>query len=52
MATEGAFGMAVLEVADEAEARQMMERDPSVRCGLNAFEVFPMRVGAARGLGM
>lgn len=48
MATGGAFGLAVLEVADEAEARQFGEGDPSVKAGLNRFEIYPMRVGAAR----
>lgn len=48
MATGGAFGLAILEVDDEAEARQFGEGDPSVRAGLNRFEVHPMRVSAAR----
>jgi hypothetical protein len=51
MATAGAFGMAVFAVADEAEVREVLENDPSVRGGLNTFEVHPMRVGAARGFG-
>jgi uncharacterized protein len=48
MAPGGAFGLAVLEVADEAEARQFGENDPSVRAGLNRFEFHPMQVAAAR----
>jgi len=48
MATGGAFGLAVLEVDNEAEARQFGEGDPSVRAGLNKFELYPMRVSAAR----
>jgi len=48
MATGGAFGLAVLEVDSEAEARQFGEGDPSVRAGLNRFEIAPMRVSAAR----
>jgi uncharacterized protein len=48
MATGGAFGLAVLEVHDEAEARRFGEGDPSVRAGLNRFEICPMRVSAAR----
>lgn len=48
MATDGAFGLAVLEVDSEAEARQFGEGDPSVRAGLNRFEIHPMRVSAAR----
>jgi uncharacterized protein YciI len=49
MAASGAFGLAVLEVESEAEARQFGEADPSVRAGLNRFEVSPMRVSGARG---
>lgn len=48
MAPDGAFGVAILEVADEAEARQFGENDPSVRAGMNRFEFYPMRVAAAR----
>ncbi len=48
MAPEGAFGVGILEVADEAEARQFGENDPSVRAGMNRFEVYPMRVANAR----
>jgi len=50
LATGGAFGMAVLEVADETEARQFAESDPSVRAGMNRFELSPMQVAAARGI--
>jgi len=45
----GAFGMAVCEVADEAELRSIMENDPTVKAGLNTFELYPMRIGAAQG---
>jgi uncharacterized protein YciI len=48
MATGGAFGLGILEVDSEEEARQFGEGDPSVRAGLNKFEIFPMRVSAAR----
>jgi len=51
MAPSGAFGMAVFAVADEAEVREVLENDPTVRGGLNTFEVYPMRVGAAQGFG-
>jgi uncharacterized protein len=40
----GAFGLAILEVADEAEARIFGENDPTVRAGLCRFEFHPMRV--------
>jgi uncharacterized protein YciI len=48
MAPEGAFGMGIMEVADEAEARQLCENDPSVLTGMNRFAIYPMRVAAAR----
>lgn len=48
LAPVDAFGMAVLEVADEAEARSMLDNDPSVRGGLNRYEIFPILVAAAR----
>jgi len=48
MASSGAFGLGVLEVEDEAEARRFGEADPSVRAGLNTFEIYPMHVSAAR----
>jgi hypothetical protein len=44
----GAFGVGILEVADEAEARRFGENDPSVRGGLNRFEVYLMQVAASR----
>ena len=50
-APQGAFGMGILEVADEAEAQQFGESDPSVRGGLNRFECYPMMVANARGKG-
>jgi uncharacterized protein YciI len=49
MAREGAFGMAVFAVADEAELREIVDNDPSVLAGLNKFEWHPMKVGAAQG---
>lgn len=51
MAAGGAFGMAVLEVADEAEAQQFIEGDPTVKAGLNKFEICPMQVASARAAG-
>jgi len=49
MAAGGAFGLAVLEVDTEEEARQFGERDPSVKGGLNRFEISLIHVAAARG---
>jgi len=48
LASLGPFGMAVLEVADEAEAQQICESDPTIRAGLNSFSISPMKVAAAR----
>jgi len=49
LASGGAFGLAVLEVDSEADARLFGEGDPSVKGGLNRFEIHPMKVSAARG---
>lgn len=49
MDPKGAFGMAVFEAGDEAEVRAIMENDPTVKAGLNTFEIHAMRVGAAQG---
>ena len=51
MAPDGAFGMAILEVTDEDEARHFGENDPSIRAGMNRFELYPMRVAASRAKG-
>jgi len=51
MAPDGAFGLGILEVGDEAEARQFGENDPSVRAGLNRWELYPMRVSGSRAKG-
>ena len=49
MAPTGAFGMAVFEAANEAEVRGILENDPTVKAGLNKFEIHAMRVGVAQG---
>ncbi|HXY50910.1 MAG TPA: YciI family protein [Terriglobales bacterium] len=51
MAPQGAFGLGILEVVDEAEARRFGENDPSVHAGLNRFELYPMQVAACRARG-
>jgi uncharacterized protein YciI len=51
MAPEGAFGLGILEVADEVEARQFGENDPSVRAGLNRWELYHMQVAGSRAKG-
>jgi len=48
IASGGAFGLGILEVDSEQEAREFGEGDPSVRAGMNKFEIHPMRVSAAR----
>ena len=48
LSPEGAFGVGILELADDAEARQFCENDPSVRAGLNHWELSPMLVTASR----
>ena len=48
IATSGVFGLGILEVDNEAEARRFAEADPSVQAGLNKYELHPMRVSAAR----
>ena len=48
IAKDGAFGIGVLEVADESQALTVVKNDPSVRAGLNRFELSPMRVPASR----
>ena len=50
LAPEGAFGMAVVAAADEAAVRKLMDADPSVLSGMNRYEVYPMMVGALRGI--
>lgn len=51
MAPDRAFGVGIFEVADEAEARQFGENDPSVRVGLNSWELYPMHVVGSRAKG-
>jgi uncharacterized protein YciI len=50
LAKDDSFGMGVLEVADEADARQIMDADPTIVAGLNRYQIAPMRGGAARGV--
>jgi len=48
MESGGACGLGILEVDSEQEARQFGEGDPSMRAGMNTFEIHPMRASAAR----
>jgi uncharacterized protein YciI len=48
MAAGGAFGVGVFEVDDESEARSICENDPTVRAGVNTFELHRMHLAAAQ----
>lgn len=43
------WGLLIVEVANEAEARALGDGDPSVKAGMNKAEVQPMRVALLRG---
>jgi uncharacterized protein len=49
MAATGAFGMGVLDAADEVDARSMLEADPTIVAGMNTYELWPMHLGGAQG---
>jgi uncharacterized protein YciI len=40
----GAFGMGIVEAADEAAARALTDRDPVVIAGVGRYEIYPMRL--------
>src|SRR3712207_7644474 len=42
------FGIVVVEAASEAEARTLMEADPSVKAGVMTGEVLPFRLSLDR----
>jgi uncharacterized protein YciI len=42
-------GIAVIEAADEAEARRLMEEDPAIASGIASGELRPFRVSLLRG---
>lgn len=48
MAADGAFGMAIFELPDVAEAEAIMARDPTIVAGLNRFALAPMHLAASR----
>ena len=40
---KGPWGMAVIDVADEAAARKLTEQDPAIRAGIGLrYEILPM----------
>lgn len=42
-------GIAVIEAADEAEARRLMEEDPAIASGIARGELRPFQVALLRG---
>jgi uncharacterized protein YciI len=42
----GAFGMGIVEAADEAAARAITDQDPAVMEGVGRYEIYPMRLMA------
>jgi uncharacterized protein YciI len=42
------FGIVILEVDSEEEARQLMEQDPTVKEGMMTAQLFPYRVAVSR----
>lgn len=47
-ASSGAFGIAILDLADMEAAKQLLDGDPTVIAGLNRYELWPMKLGAAQ----
>jgi uncharacterized protein YciI len=45
---QGGWGLGIVEVENEAAARAIGDKDPSVIKKLNTFEVHPMRIGMIR----
>ncbi len=45
---EKTFGIVILEVESEEEARSIMENDPGVKEGVMMAELFPYRVALSR----
>ena len=45
---DGPFGIVVLDVEGEEEARVLMEQDPSVRGGVQSGELYPFKTFLAR----
>lgn len=46
---EKTFGLIVVEVDNEAEARKIMEGDPSFKAGIQKGEVLPFTISILRG---
>lgn len=41
----GAWGVAIVEVADEADAHALVPNDPVIKAGLGTIQVYPMGPG-------
>lgn len=39
---KGVWGVAIIEVADEAEGKALVANDPTVKAGVGAIELYPM----------
>lgn len=46
---EKTFGLIIVEVDNEAEARKIMEGDPSYKAGIQKGEVLPFTIAILRG---
>src|ERR1700679_1275282 len=44
----GAFGIALLEVNEAAEAEEFARKDPSIVAGMNTYTLTPMKVAASQ----
>ena len=44
----GAFGIALLEVNDAAEAEEFACKDPSIVAGMNTYTLTPMKIAASQ----
>jgi uncharacterized protein YciI len=47
--TDGAFGLSIIEVEDEAAARRVVAGDPAVRADVGTLEMHPFHVARMRG---
>jgi uncharacterized protein len=45
---DGPFGLVVLDVANEEQARRLMEQDPSIRAGVQRADLYPFTTFVAR----
>jgi uncharacterized protein YciI len=46
---DGPFGIVVIQAADEAEAQEIVDQDPSVMAGVQTAELYPFDVALVRG---